>query len=93
MWETIKKWGLWIVGAAIFILSIVGALAGRGKENPVADAGTTNEEATKQAVKEQNENAVEIKEKQDEVVATVTKPVVVPASQNVDEAIKRFNDA
>lgn len=86
MWESIKKWGIYFVGALIFLLSIVGAFRGRGKESPVADVDTTKDDVIKQ-----NANAVEIEEKQKEVVAVVTKPINSDASKDINEAIDRFN--
>ena len=86
MWESIKKWGMYAVGALIFVLGIIGALRPSGRAKPVADVDTT-----KQETEQQNENAVEIKEKQDAVVAVVTKPLDTRPSADIDEAIDRFN--
>lgn len=86
MWENFKKWGMYAVGALIFVLGLISALRGSGREKPVADVDTT-----KSDTEQQNKNAVEIKDKQDEVVAVVTKQVVTKPSADIDEAIDRFN--
>jgi hypothetical protein len=92
MWAKIKEWGWAILGILIFVLSLIGVMA-RRENKPQSDAGAANAEVTKQEVEKQNNNAAEIEKKQDDVVATVTKPVDVKPSKDVQEAIDRFNKA
>lgn len=87
MLEKLKKWGLYIVGGLIFLLSLFGALARRG-DKPQPDAG---KEISREEIEQQNANAVEIESKQKDVVATVSKPVDTTPSKDIDEAIDRFN--
>lgn len=91
MWAKIKEWGWAILGILIFVLSLIGVMT-RREGKPQSDAGAANAEVTKQEVEKQNNNAAEIEKKQEDVVATVTKPVDTKPSKDVQEAIDRFNN-
>lgn len=88
MWAKIKEWGWAVLGILIFVLSLVGVLT-RRKGKPTPDVGGNG--ISEEVIQQQNQNVVEIKEKQDGAVATVTKPIDTTPSKDIQEAIDRFN--
>lgn len=87
----IKEWGFVILGILIFVLSLIGLA--RRESKPQSDSAGVGENVTRQEVAQQNANAVEIEQKHNDVVNTVTKPIAVPPSKGIQEAIDRFNNS
>lgn len=87
--ETIKKWGMWIVGACIFLLSIFAVLV-RQKEEPKADSG--NADITKEEVEKAAVQHDEIVEAQAAVVTKVNTPIPKSNAADVDAAIEEWKN-
>lgn len=87
--ETIKKWGMWIVGAAVFLLSIV-AVLGRQKEEPKADSG--NVKVTEQEVEKAAVQHDEIVEAQAAVVTKVNTPIPPSDAADINAAIEEWKN-
>lgn len=87
--ETIKKWGMWIVGAGIFLLSII-AVLGRRKEEPKADSG--NADITKEEVEKAAVQHDEIVASQKAVVDKVNTPIPPSQAADIDAAIEEWKN-
>lgn len=87
--ETIKKWGMWIVGACVFLLSII-AVLGRQKEEPKADSG--NAKVTEQEVEKAKEQHDEIVESQKAAVDKVNTPIPPSNAADIDAAIEEWKN-
>jgi len=87
--ETLKKWGMWIVGIIILIAGVFAAVD-RKKEEPKADAENTD--VTKAEVETAAVQHAEIVVEQAAVIAAVTKPIPPTNSANIDDTIAEWKN-
>ena len=80
---------MWIVGACVFILSIV-AVLGRPKEEPKADSGDVK--VTEQEVEQAAVQHDEIVESQKAVVEKVTTPIPPSDAADINAAIEEWKN-